>query len=112
MTDPLIVSGKSIPLDKEGYLANLEDWTPQIAECLAEREGIQLSPRHWEVLNLVREFYDGHGLSPMMRVIVKQMKITYGDEKGSSMYLLSLFPEYPALIATKIAGLPRPTNCP
>ncbi|MFN2145098.1 MAG: TusE/DsrC/DsvC family sulfur relay protein, partial [Anaerolineales bacterium] len=23
-----------------------------------------------------------------------------------------LFPEYPALIASKIAGLPRPTNCP
>jgi len=40
------------------------------------------------------------------------MKLAYGSEKGSSMYLMALFPEYPALIASKIAGLPRPTNCP
>ncbi len=48
----------------------------------------------------------------MMRILVKQMKQEYGTEKGSSIYLMTLFPEYPALIASKIAGLPRPTNCP
>ena len=112
MADALILAGKPIPLDKEGYLENLADWSPQVAEQIAQREKITLTDAHWEVIHLLRDFHASHGLSPMMRVLVKQMKAQYGENKGSSMYLLSLFPEYPALIASKIAGLPRPTNCP
>jgi tRNA 2-thiouridine synthesizing protein E len=112
MTDSLVLSGKSIPLDKEGYLENLDDWSMAVAEKIALKEDITLSDAHWEVINLLRDFHASHGLSPMMRVLVKQMKALYGEDKGSSLYLLSLFPEYPALIASKIAGLPRPTNCP
>ena len=112
MPEELILHDKKIPLDREGYLQDLSDWNVDVANGLAEREHITLTERHWEVINLLRSFYEEHGLSPMMRILVKQMKIQYGDEKGSSMYLMSLFPGYPALIASKIAGLPRPTNCP
>ncbi|MCZ6459336.1 MAG: TusE/DsrC/DsvC family sulfur relay protein, partial [Gammaproteobacteria bacterium] len=34
-----------------------------------------------------------------------------GAEKGTSIYLLKLFPGSPAKLLAKIAGLPRPTNC-
>jgi tRNA 2-thiouridine synthesizing protein E len=102
----------SITLDKKGYLENLVDWTPEVAAAIAARENITLTEAHWEVITLLRNFYSEHGLSPMMRVLVKQMKIVHGAEKGTSMYLMRLFPEYPALIASKIAGLPRPTHCP
>ena len=112
MAKALEMAGTTIPLDKQGYLENLADWSPLVAEKIAARENITLSQSHWEVINLLREFYEEHGLSPMMRVLVKQMKEKYGSEKGSSIYLMALFPEYPALIASKIAGLPRPTNCP
>ncbi|MFT5321875.1 MAG: tRNA 2-thiouridine synthesizing protein E [Pseudohongiellaceae bacterium] len=112
MPETLILKGSIIPLDKDGYLKNLKDWSPAVADEIARRENISLTNQHWEVINLLRIFYDNHGLAPMMRVLVKQMKISHGEEKGSSIYLLSLFPEYPALIANKIAGLPRPTNCP
>lgn len=112
MTATLTIAGKEIALDKEGYLVNLADWTPEVASALAARENLQLTLAHWEVIDLLRDFYAEHGLSPMMRILVKQMKLTHGAEKGSSMYLMTLFPEYPALIASKIAGLPRPTNCP
>ena len=108
----LIIEGKKIALDKDGYLKDLSDWSPQIAAALAAEEDIALTEQHWEVIHLLREFYEEHGLSPMMRVLVKQMRTTYGAEKGSSLYLMQLYPEYPALIASKIAGLPRPTNCP
>ncbi len=112
MSKALVVDDQQITLDKEGYLENLDDWSEDVAEILAARENISLSEAHWEVINLLRHFYAKHGLSPMMRILVKQMKQEYGTEKGSSIYLMTLFPEYPALIASKIAGLPRPTNCP
>ena len=112
MPDSLRIADKDIRLDKEGYLEELADWTPEVANILAMRENISLTPAHWEVIDLLREFHAEHGLSPMMRVLVRQMKSRFGDDKGSSLYLMTLFPEYPALIASKIAGLPRPTNCP
>ena len=40
-----------------------------------------------------------------------QHKEEWGKEKGSSMYLLQLFPGSPAKIGSKIAGLPKPDNC-
>ena len=43
--------------------------------------------------------------------LVKAMEKEFGPEKGSSRYLYKLFPDGPALIATKIAGLPRPVKC-
>lgn len=112
MAEELILADKAIALDKEGYLENLADWSRDVAEEIARREHITLTDAHWEVIDLLREFHASHGISPMMRVIVRQMKGRYGADKGSSMYLMTLFPEYPALIASKIAGLPRPTNCP
>lgn len=112
MTDSLIVDDKQIRLDKDGYLKDLADWSPAVAAALAARENLTLTEAHWEVITLLREFHAQHGLSPMMRVLVRQMKNRHGPDKGNSLYLMALFPEYPALIASKIAGLPRPTNCP
>jgi tRNA 2-thiouridine synthesizing protein E len=34
-----------------------------------------------------------------------------GEEKGRSVYLLTLFPGSPAKLAARIAGLPRPEHC-
>ena len=112
MTEELALADKKITLYKEGYLKNLSDWNPAVATALAEREKIILTDQHWEVIHLLRNFYKEHDLSPMMRILVKQMRTTHGEAKGTSVYLMQLFPEYPALLASKIAGLPRPTNCP
>jgi tRNA 2-thiouridine synthesizing protein E len=50
-------------------------------------------------------------MSPAMRALVKYTEKKLGPEKGRSIYLLNLFPPSPAKVASKIAGLPRPTNC-
>lgn len=100
-----------IETDKEGYLANLQDWTPTIAEEIAAQEGIELTEQHWEIIYSLRDFYKHYQISPAMRVLVKHVKQTLGDEKGNSIYLLKLFHNSPAKLASKIAGLPRPTNC-
>ena len=97
--------------DKEGFLENLDDWSPAIAGEIAAREGIELSDAHWEIITLLREFYQRFEASPANRALVKFTAQELGKDKGRSVYLMSLFPGSPAKIGSKIAGLPKPDNC-
>ena len=107
----LQIAGREIPLDKEGFLRNLGDWTPEVAAALASAEGIELTEAHWEILQLLQNFYREFELSPAMRPLVKYIGQHLGSDKGKSIYLMQLFPPSPAKIGSKIAGLPKPTNC-
>ncbi len=98
-------------VDEQGFLLDISDWSPALAREIALQEGIELTEAHWEIIDLLREFYREYELSPAMRILVKQVKSKFGDEKGNSHYLLTLFPGSPAKLASKIAGLPKPTNC-
>lgn len=100
-----------IETDDQGFLVNLEDWNKTVAEQIASQEGIELSDKHWEILDLLRAFYVEFDLSPAMRILVKHTKEKLGEEKGNSIYLMQLFPGSPAKVASKIAGLPKPINC-
>ncbi len=101
----------TLNVDKEGFLRHLDDWCCPVAEALAAQDDIVLSPAHWEVINLVRAYYDQYAISPVMRVLVRIVKQDLGPEKGNSLYLMSLFKGRPARYVSKIAGLPKPTNC-
>ena len=63
------------------------------------------------IIDLLRAFHAETGISPSMRPLVKLVAQRLGVEKGTSLYLLKLFPGNAAKLAAKIAGLPRPTNC-
>ena len=107
----LLAEGKTIKLDKDGFLLELEDWSPVIASALAQREQLELSAEHWEILDLLRAFYSEFQLSPANRPLVKYVAQKLGPEKGNSMHLNRLFKGTPAKLAAKLAGLPKPTNC-
>lgn len=102
---------QQFPTDEFGYLKNLADWSPALAEVIAEKEGIRLSDEHWEIILFVREFYAEYKTSPAIRMLVKALAQKFGEEKGNSRYLQRLFPDGPAKQATKIAGLPKPAKC-
>ena len=97
--------------DAEGFLRDLDDWTPDVARQIASAEGIELNDAHWEVVELLRAYYAEFDSSPAMRPLVKYTRLKLGPDKGKSIYLLSLFPGSPAKLGSKIAGLPRPDNC-
>jgi tRNA 2-thiouridine synthesizing protein E len=99
------------PLDKEGYLVDLRDWDESVAVELAARAGLTLTPEHWRIVAVLRDFYGTTGVSPSMRPLVKLVREHLGQAVGNSVRLHSLFPGNPAKLAAKIAGLPRPTNC-
>ena len=105
---PILSAGA---FDQEGFLRNLADWNAQVAEQIAVAEKIALTPAHWEVLHLLREYYWEFDSSPAMRALVKYCAQKLGPDKGKSSYLMSLFPGSPAKIGSKIAGLPKPDNC-
>lgn len=107
----LQIDNRQIALDKEGFLENPADWSEPVAKALAQREQIELTAAHWEIIRALQDFYRQFEHSPPMRVLVKYVKQQLGDDKGNSIYLLQLFPGSPAKLAAKIAGLPRPTNC-
>jgi tRNA 2-thiouridine synthesizing protein E len=97
--------------DKEGFLRNTGDWNPAIAERLAELDGITLTEGHWEVIHLVRDYYQNYRLFPANRVLVTKVREAFGQSKGNSIHLMKLFTSKPAKHIAKIAGLPKPPNC-
>ena len=106
-----IVGGKSFETDEEGYLANLNDWNPDLANAMAEVDGAALDENHWEVINFLREYYEEYQIAPAVRVLTKAIGKKLGKDKGNSKYLYELFPYGPAKQACKYAGLPKPTGC-
>ena len=98
-------------LDDEGYLFKLEDWSESLAEELAKEKGIQLTDAHWEIIRVIRQFYQEFEHSPAMRPLCKAVSQSLGTDKGRSIYLMKLFPGSPAKLAACIAGLPKPDNC-
>ncbi len=100
-----------LALDKEGFVIDLNQWDENAATVLAQNEGIELSSAHWEVINALRVFYQQYQLSPAMRPLIKFLKQYLHNDDINSIYLLKLFPQSPAKLAAKIAGLPKPDNC-
>lgn len=97
--------------DKDGFLRRVEDWDEATARALAAEAAIELGPAHWEVLYLLRRYHARYDSSPAMRALVKYCRQELGADKGSSLYLLRLFPGSPAKTGARLAGLPRPANC-
>ncbi|NIP14479.1 MAG: TusE/DsrC/DsvC family sulfur relay protein [Pseudomonadales bacterium] len=98
------LAGTQVELDAEGFMVDHERWTREIAEELAREEGIELTPRHFEVLEFMRKDYAEKGTAPTIRRL-KKLNVVPTKE------LYALFPGGPAKKASKIAGLPKPKGC-
>jgi dissimilatory sulfite reductase related protein len=105
------VQGKLLEVDDDGFLVNQADWTIEVANYFAEYEGITMTSQHWEVVHFLREYFKQYYLSPMVKVLVKEIGKKFGPEKGTIKYLYELFPGGPSKQACRISGLPRPTGC-
>ncbi len=97
--------------DRHGYLRNPADWNEDLAAELAAEEDLCLTPRHWEILHLLRGFHATYDITPNTRVLVRTVREQLGESRGTSMYLMKLFPGGAVKQGCKIAGLPRPSQC-
>jgi TusE/DsrC/DsvC family sulfur relay protein len=102
----LEVNGKSIELDDNGNLTDPTQWNEDVARALAAVDNIELTDKHFDVMNYLRsEYFDNNGEQPMERVINKGMSRIW-DKKVSSKDLYELFPGAPSKQGNRIAGLP------
>jgi tRNA 2-thiouridine synthesizing protein E len=105
------VTGVLPELDEDGYLLDLDAWSPAVAEAFAADEGIALGDDHWAVIGVLRDFHARFELAPDNRALVKAVRAALGDDLGRSIALMRLFGGSPAKTGARIAGLPRPVNC-
>jgi tRNA 2-thiouridine synthesizing protein E len=107
----ILINGREIGTDAEGYLADLNDWSEELAGYLAERDNLNLEEAHWEIIRFMRNYFAEHGTAPNLRILTKLLKAELGEEKADKKYLFDLFPYGPAKQAARYAGMPKPTGC-
>ena len=98
-----LIANLPVEVNDQGYLTDMHQWNKEIASEIAEQEGIELTNRHFEVLDYLRsEQEKGTPLS-----IRKVGKSGIVDIKE----FYQLFPDGPLKKASRIAGIPKPASC-
>ncbi|WP_372744838.1 TusE/DsrC/DsvC family sulfur relay protein [Lutibacter sp.] len=97
------IAGVQVNVSEDGYLEDMNQWNEAIAKEIASEIGIELTPKHFEVLNFLRE-----------KTIAKE-NLTIRSVGKSGIVdikeLYALFPKGPLKFSAKIAGIPKPTSC-
>jgi TusE/DsrC/DsvC family sulfur relay protein len=99
------IAGRDIVFDGEDFLRNPEDWSEEVARCLARENGLdELGETHWQVIRFMRTYYFNYGRAPMNRDLKAGVHMTL-------MALEALFPGGIRGGARRVAGLPNPKSC-
>jgi tRNA 2-thiouridine synthesizing protein E len=96
-------AGQTIEVNDEGYMTDASQWNREIAAALAKEEGIELTEKHYEVLDFLRNANEKGETLTIRRV----GKSGITDIKG----LYQLFPGGPLKFSSKFAGIPKPASC-
>lgn len=97
------IAGNEVETNEEGYLTDLGQWNREIAQAIAEDEGVTMSEKSWEVIDWIQEQYR----NDTALTIRKVGKSGVTDIKE----FYALFPGGPLKKASKIAGIPKPASC-
>jgi tRNA 2-thiouridine synthesizing protein E len=103
--------GRDVPLDEDGHLADPADWSRDLAWAMADGEGLDLTDRHWWVIDFVREYHQRYATPPLMRVLIAAMRTAFDDPELSSRDLYRLFSQHPVRQACRLGGYPKPDWC-
>jgi tRNA 2-thiouridine synthesizing protein E len=100
-----VVAGNELETNDEGYLVE-PDFSEEVVQVIAAAEGIELTDKHWEVINYMRDQYREEGQTPNFRNMLKGVNEFWPEADSKALY--DLFPVGPAKQAAKVAGLPQP----
>ncbi len=57
--------------DGDGYLLDMNDWTPEIGKAMADTDGFEMSDLRWDQVMKARDYYDEHATVPPIRKFAK-----------------------------------------
>ena len=97
------LAGVSVDLNDEGYMTDSSQWNKDVATAIAAEEGVELTDKHFEVLDFMRGKVS-EGATLTIRGINKS-----GVVNAKEFY--QMFPGAPLKKSTKIAGVPKPESC-
>lgn len=86
-------------LDEDGFLQDPSIWTRAFSEQQASNIGVELSDKHWRLIEMIRGKYLTLGALPPMRSVCKSVGFEKSELKSQFGSCLTLW---------KIAGLPHP----
>lgn len=99
------IAGATVEVDEEGFLLEPGQWTREIGAAIAADNGVpEMTDRHWQVVEFMREAYLRDGTAPSIRTLGKASGVPVKE-------LYELFPKGPAKLAAKIGGIPKPRGC-
>ncbi len=98
-----VIAGQTVDVNDEGYFTDPTQWSENIASELAQEAGFELSPKHFDVINFLRDRYmSGQALT--IRRVGKSGLVSIKE-------FYDLFPGGPLKVSSKIAGIPKPASC-
>ena len=97
------IAGKTVNLSDDGYFTDPSEWNKEIGMELAKEANIELTDKHWAVLEFLRQ-KQAAGESLTIRKVG-----TSGIVDIKELY--QLFPGGPLKISSRIAGIPKPMSC-
>jgi TusE/DsrC/DsvC family sulfur relay protein len=96
---------EQVRTDPEGFLIDPSEWSRELGAHIAAESGItELTDRHWQVIEFMRERFLTTGNAPSIRSLGKESGVAVRE-------LYQLFPKGPAKLAAKIGGIPKPKGC-
>ena len=98
-----MLAGQVVEVNDAGYFTDSSQWTEDMAVEMAREAGIDLTPRHLDVLYFLRNRYASD--TPLTIRRVGQSGLV------SIKAFYSLFPGGPLKVSSKIAGIPKPASC-
>ncbi len=98
------LGGTLVSVDDEGFMTDPKQWNEAIARAIATEFDIELTDRHFMVINFMRQEAAANGKVPSLRKVKNESGV-------GTKELFQLFPKGPAKKAAKISGLGKPEGC-
>jgi dissimilatory sulfite reductase related protein len=98
-----IIAGISLQVNDEGYLLDMNQWSKDVAFELAKEYNINLTDKHFAVIDFLRQKHASGENLTIRRVG------TSGIVDIKELY--QLFPGGPLKISSRLAGIPKPVSC-
>lgn len=101
----------NLDLDQDGHLVDYTIWNESVAQELARKLDLELTPWHFQILHAVRQFYHQFGHSPATRPLIKFLMKTVSSDINNAVLQEQFKTGLVARHLSRLAGIPKPPNC-